>query len=219
MPYFECPRCGGSESYTQTVQKWTTEYYYPDHKPHNSVSDELVYFCSACKTVQMTRYFTAAERALDHRRMKIIGLVIALVITIGFLNYFFTGRQSTFPWPPKKVSVLASNSDIKITNFKPSVNPDFLIYFQPNQECLIGVGSCAVVQYISRYKCAPVNIAVQFSSSSDTRTEIARAKDSDGTYGMEHDSSGYYVSAGRVEVDAEAANLDQADVVSIKCGN
>jgi hypothetical protein len=218
MPYYVCPRCGGTQGFGQMVQQWSTEYAFPDDTPRNSVSDELVYFCSSCKIVQMDRFSTKEENERTVKTIKKVVAGVALLVVIGFINNSFFGRQSSFPWPPKNISLMGVNTDVKISDFHSSENPDFLIRFNPSAECSWGI-SCAEVQYISRYKCSSVHMAVKFSNSANGQSEIIQSQDSDGTEGVQKDSGGYFVFARSLRVQASAGNLDVAQLESIKCSN
>ena len=218
MPYYVCPRCGGREGFLQSEQKWTTYYDFPDTTPRNYVNDEWVYFCSDCKTVRMDSFSTAEEDAKTRSTIKKVLIGILVLIFVSCINFLIDGRQSTFTWPPKKISLMGVNTDVQLSEFHESVNPNFLVRFNPSEGCYTGV-SCTEVQYISRFKCKPVMISVVFSNSMDGATELVQGQDSDGTEGIQKDGGEYFVFAGHLKLEASSGKFDKANVFSIKCAN
>lgn len=97
MPYFECPRCGGNDSFGQWEQRFSSQNIsYRDNQNRQvgtsnggfGVSNVRQQYCRSCMSVKMDLKFTQKD-------FKILGIAIllffgvSLVLTLGGL--IFTG--------------------------------------------------------------------------------------------------------------------------------
>jgi len=93
MPYFQCPRCGGTDSFGQWEQRFNNQNItYRDNQNRQvgssnggfGVSNVRQQYCSACMSVKMDMKFTQKE-------VKTVG--IAILILVGMSALYGLGIQ------------------------------------------------------------------------------------------------------------------------------
>ena len=93
MPYFQCPRCGGTDSYGQWEQRFTNQNItYRDNNNRQvgssnggfGVSNVRQQYCNSCVSVKMDMKFSKQD-------WRILGAVAKVLVALTLINLLFVG--------------------------------------------------------------------------------------------------------------------------------